>query len=182
MHKLASEEAINSVITAEKKADSNLLSASKYHENVNTEVMKASASICRPFHLSLCVNDLKSTRNFYKDILGIEERRATNSSVHFDFFGCQLTFHEVAGYSAKNIQREVDAEDVPVPHFGAALTFEEFERTKERLVAHGAKFLKKPRLRFIGKGHEQHVMFLEDPSGHGIEIKSFTKVTVGNWA
>ncbi len=135
-----------------------------------------------PFHLSMCVNDLESTRYFYKEILGIEERRASKSSVHFDFYGCQLTFHEVAGYNAKNIQREVDAEDVPVPHFGAALTFEEFEQVKQRLIAHGAKFIKTPRLRFINKGHEQHVMFLEDPSGHGIEIKSFTKVAEGTWA
>jgi hypothetical protein len=135
-----------------------------------------------PFHLSMCVNDLESTRYFYKELLGIEERRASKSSVHFDFYGCQLTFHEVAGYNAKNIQREVDAEDVPVPHFGAALTFEEFEQVKQRLIAHGAKFIKTPRLRFINKGHEQHVMFLEDPSGHGIEIKSFTKVAEGTWA
>lgn len=138
-------------------------------------------TIC-PFHLSMCVNDLESTRHFYTNILGIEERRASKTSAHFDFYGCQVTFHEVPGYSAKNVQREVDAEDVPVPHFGAALTFEEFERVKERVIAHGVKLIKKPRLRFIGKGHEQHVMFLEDPSGHGIEIKSFTKAPVGDWA
>lgn len=138
-------------------------------------------TIC-PFHLSMCVNDLESTRHFYTNILGIEERRASKTSAHFDFYGCQITFHEVLGYSAKNVQREVDAEDVPVPHFGAALTFEEFERVKERVMAHGVKLIKKPRLRFIGKGHEQHVMFLEDPSGNGIEIKSFTKAPVGDWA
>lgn len=135
-----------------------------------------------PFHLSMCVNDLESTRYFYKEILGIEERRASKSSVHFDFYGCQVTFHELPGYNAKNVQREVDAEDVPVPHFGAALTFEEFERVKERLIAHGVKFIKTPRLRFINKAHEQHVMFIEDPSGNGIEIKSFTKAPVGTWA
>ena len=138
-------------------------------------------TIC-PFHLSMCVNDLESTRHFYTNILGIEERRASKTSAHFDFYGCQITFHEVPGYSAKNVQREVDAEDVPVPHFGAALTFEEFERVKERVMAHGVKLIKKPRLRFIGKGHEKHVMFLEDPSGNGIEIKSFTKAPVGDWA
>ncbi len=135
-----------------------------------------------PFHLSMCVNDLDSTRNFYRNILGLEERRASKTSVHFDFYGCQLTCHEVSGYSAKNIQREVDAEDVPVPHFGAALSLEEFQKVKERLIAHGINFIKHPKVRFINKGHEQHVMFVEDPSGHGIEIKSFTKAPVGDWA
>ncbi|MGQ4646368.1 VOC family protein [Lyngbya aestuarii] len=130
----------------------------------------------------MCVNDLESTRHFYKNIIGVEERRASQSSVHFNFYGCQLTFHEMKGYSAKSVQKKVEAEDVPVPHFGAALTFGEFENTKERLIAHGIKFIKQPHLRFIGKGHEQYVMFIKDPSGHGIEIKSFTKVSVGTWA
>lgn len=135
-----------------------------------------------PFHLSMCVGDLNATRHFYCNILGLEERRASKTSVHFDFYGCQLTCHEVAEYSAKNIQREVDAEDVPVPHFGAALSLEEFQKVKNRLIAHGTKFIKEPKVRFINKGHEQHVMFVEDPSGHGIEIKSFTKAPVGDWA
>ncbi len=135
-----------------------------------------------PFHLSLCINDIEEARHFYTNILGIEERRASKTSVHFDFFGCQLTCHEVPGYSAKNIQREVDAEDVPVPHFGAALSYEVFETVKERLIAHNTNFIKKPRIRFLKTGHEQHVMFIEDPSGHGIEIKSFTNAPVGTWA
>lgn len=135
-----------------------------------------------PFHLSMCVTDLEKTRYFYKEILGIEERRASKSSAHFDFFGTQLTCHHLPGYNAKNVQREVDAEDVPVPHFGAALNLEEFEKVKERLLANDTKFIKKPRVRFIGKNHEQHVMFIEDPSGHGIEIKSFTKAPERTWA
>lgn len=182
MQQLVSQKVIPTAALTKNKANLHVPSTLKEQENADTEAVKARVPVSRPFHLSMCVNDLDSTRNFYNNILGIEERRATKSSVHFDFYGCQLTFHEVAGYSAKTIQREVDAEDVPVPHFGAALTFEEFEKVKERLIAHGVEFIKKPRLRFIGKGHEQYVMFLEDPSGHGIEIKSFTQVPVGNWA
>lgn len=135
-----------------------------------------------PFHLSMCVDSIEKARIFYQDLLGASERRASESSVHFDFYGCQLTCHHVPGYSAKSIQREVDAEDVPVPHFGVALTFEEFSNVRERLIRHGVNFIKKPRVRFVGKPHEQHVMFLEDPSGHGIEIKSFTKAPSGTWA
>ena len=130
----------------------------------------------------MCVKDLESTRNFYTNILGLEERRATKTSVHFDFYGCQLTFHEVSNYSAKNMQREVDAEDVPVPHFGAAISVEEFEKIKDSLIANNIGFVRRPGLRFLNKGHEQHVMFVLDPSGHGIEIKSFTKAAKGTWA
>ncbi|MDJ0713369.1 MAG: VOC family protein [Prochloraceae cyanobacterium] len=130
----------------------------------------------------MCVDNLEKTRHFYKDILGVEERRTNKSSVHFNFYGCQLTCHEVPGYSTENIEREVEAETVPVPHFGAAVTFEEFERIKERLIASNIEFIVEAHLRFIGKRHEQYVMFVKDPSGHGIEIKSFTKVPYGDWA
>ncbi|HEY9848424.1 MAG TPA: VOC family protein [Leptolyngbyaceae cyanobacterium] len=134
-----------------------------------------------PFHLSICVNDLEESRHFYTKIIGLEERRLNKSSAHFNFYGTQLTCHHFPGYNAKNFQVEVDAEDVPVPHFGVALDLEEFQKVKERLIAHGINFIKTPRLRFIDKGHEQNVMFIEDPSGHGIEIKSFTKAPANTW-
>jgi hypothetical protein len=182
MQLLSVEQVITTTAIAENKTALDVANTPKKQGSDTAEAAVADAPISHPFHLSMCVSNLESTRNFYKNILGIEERRASKTSVHFNFYGCQLTCHEVAGYTAKNIQREVDAEDVPVPHFGVALTFEEFERTKERLLAHGVEFFKKPRLRFVGTRHEQYVMFLEDPSGHGIEIKSFTRVSVGNWA
>jgi hypothetical protein len=181
MQNLSSGKSNNFSILAEKNTNSDLFLTRKSLERIELNELPESPITNRSFHLSICVNNLELTRNFYKNILGLEERRATKSSAHFNFYGCQLTFHEVEGYNAKNIQREVDAEDVPVPHFGAALSFEEFERLKERLIAHGVNFFKKPRLRFVGKKHEQHVFFLEDPSGHGIEIKSFTNIPVGDW-
>ncbi len=130
----------------------------------------------------MCVNNLEETRNFYSTILGLEERRTSKLSAHFDFYGCQLTCHHIPGFNAKKIQREVDSENVPVPHFGAALPYDEFERAKERLNDHGVPFLVHPHKRFVGTKHEQHVMFIEDPSGHGIELKSFTQAPENTWA
>lgn len=182
MQLLSVEQVVTTTEIAKNKSNLNVANTHKKQGVDAAEAAVADAPISHPFHLSICVSNLESTRKFYKNILGIEERRASKTSVHFNFYGCQLTCHEVAGYTAKNVQRKVDAEDVPVPHFGVALTFEEFEQTKERLLTHGVEFFKKPRLRFVGTGYEQYVMFLEDPSGHGIEIKSFTKVQIGNWA
>ncbi len=150
--------------------------------DVSSSVLAPSAVGLCPFHLSMCVGDLETTRAFYSGVLQIEERRVTKTSVHFDFFGSQLTFHIIPGFRAESMRREVDAEDVPVPHFGAALSYSEYERVRNRLVAHNLPFVMRPHLRFIGKGHEQHVLFVEDPSGHGIEIKSFTRVGLGHWA
>ena len=152
-------------------------------EYAPSKVMSDAESVSNlPFHLSMCVNDLEEARHFYGEILGLPERRASKTSAHFDMYGSQLTFHHVPGFSAKNYQREVDAEIVPVPHFGVALPLHEFEKLKDQLIAHDIKFFLKPHVRFIDKGHEQHVMFVEDPSGHGIELKSFTKAPAKTWA
>jgi len=147
----------------------------------NEQLEAAESATNLPFHLSMCVNNLEEARHFYNEILDLEERRASKTSAHFDFYGCQLTCHQVPGFSAKNFQMEVDAENVPVPHFGVALPYQEFEKLKNRLIAHDIKFVLHPHVRFIGKGHEQHVMFVEDPSGHGIELKSFTKAPAKTW-
>src|SRR5215510_4364490 len=84
-----------------------------------------------PMHLSTICNSLEAARDFYGRLLGCKERRATRTSVHFDFFGSQLTLHEIKGHNATNIHREVDAEDVPVPHFGAALDEETFQKVAD---------------------------------------------------
>ncbi len=143
--------------------------------------LEAKKGVLFPFHLSMCVSNLEDTRYFYSEVLGVEERRASETSVHFDFFGSQLTCHVVPDFHAYTLRREVDAEDVPVPHFGAALSYEDFERVVERLMAHNIACVLPSHVRFIGKGHEQHVVFIEDPSGHGIEIKSFTRIPSGQW-
>ncbi|KST60759.1 hypothetical protein AO398_12810 [Methylobacterium sp. GXS13] len=134
-----------------------------------------------PMHLSTCCRSLAEARHFYDTLLGCRERRCTPTSVHFDFFGSQLTLHEVAGYNAGNLHREVDAEDVPVPHFGAALDVEAFHAAAKRLVEAGTAFVLEPHKRFLEKGHEQWVLFVLDPSGNAIELKSFTKVPTGTW-
>jgi extradiol dioxygenase family protein len=129
----------------------------------------------------MCCNDLEKARHFFNDVLGLEERRATPTSIHLDFYGSQLTLHQVPGYDANDIRREVDAEDVPVPHYGVALTEEDFHRVAKRLKDAGIKFFLEPHVRFKGKPHEQWVLFVLDPSNNSIEIKSFTKIRPGEW-
>lgn len=135
-----------------------------------------------PMHLSTMCHSLDEARRFYGKIIGCEERRASKTSVHFDWFGSQLTVHEVKGYNARNLHREVDAEDVPVPHFGAALDEPAFRDIAGRLTRAGWEFVLVPHKRFLETGHEQWVLFVLDPSGNAIEIKSFTRLPEGGWA
>jgi hypothetical protein len=50
---------------------------------------------------------------------------------------------------------------VPVPHFGLALSVEQFHALADRLKAAGIKFIIEPHLRFVGKPGEQVLCMLE---------------------
>lgn len=52
---------------------------------------------------------------------------------------------------------------VPVPHFGACLTVDQFELLASKLTTAGVTFILEPKLRFKGQPGEQYTMFLEDP-------------------
>jgi extradiol dioxygenase family protein len=69
----------------------------------------------------------------------------------------------------------VEADDVPVPHFGVALTVDDFHALAERLkTSAGVKFIIEPHLRFQGRKGEQWTMFFKDPSGNSLEFKAMT--------
>jgi extradiol dioxygenase family protein len=143
---------------------------------------EVSTDILLPFHLSICVNSLDDSRKFYGEILDLEERRSTPTSLHFNMYGSQLTLHGVPNYNARNTWREVDAENVPVPHFGFVLpTKESFFKTAGQLEKANVTFVKKPAIRFLGEVHEQYVLFVLDPAGNGIEIKAFVHAQPKQW-
>ena len=87
---------------------------------------------------------------FYSTLGCIEGRSATRW-VDFSLFGHQIVAHLVDGYSADKAANEVDGDPVPVPHFGCALSVEQFNKLSKRLAEKGIKFIIQPHLRFIGK-------------------------------
>jgi uncharacterized protein len=125
------------------------------------------------FHLAFPVKDLESSRKFYGEILGCEEGRSSESWIDFNLFGHQIVAHlapENAGVVHRN---EVDADHVPVPHFGIVLPPDEFQKLAERLKSKGIEFIIEPKIRFKGETGEQSTMFFLDPSGNALEFKSF---------
>jgi extradiol dioxygenase family protein len=149
-------------------------------ERFESPVSENVTPIC-PFHLSTVVHDLDEARRFYSTILGRPELRNTPTSLHLDFFGSQLTLHGVPGYNAQALHMRVDAEIVPVPHFGAALTMEQFNEVADRLKAENYPFVLQPHIRFAGKPFEHWVLFILDPSGNALEIKHFTQLPAFTW-
>ena len=68
----------------------------------------------------------------------------------------------------------VDGHDVPVPHFGLVLPWQDWHDLAERLKRRlNVRFVIAPYLRFEGLPGEQATMFLLDPSGNALEFKAF---------
>ena len=87
-----------------------------------------------PFHLAIPVNDLEKSRNFYKNILGFEEGRSSNHWVDFNFFGHQLVIHYKEKESDDTKTNPVDGKDVPIPHFGVILKWNDFQDFSKKLI------------------------------------------------
>jgi hypothetical protein len=125
-----------------------------------------------PFHLAFPVRDLEATRAFYVDVLGCRVGREAARWIDFDFYGHQLSAHLVDDMEATSTN-EVDGDAVPARHFGAVLPWDDFLAAEKRLTARATDFLIAPRIRFEGEPGEQATLFLLDPSGNAIELKSF---------
>ena len=126
-----------------------------------------------PFHLAIPVNNIAKCKIFYKEILGCIEGRSSDNWVDFDLFGHQLVIHFQESNNKNLHTNPVDGKDVPIPHFGVILEWENFKRFSSKLEKKGVEFIIKPYIRFEGEPGEQATMFFKDPSGNALEFKSF---------
>jgi hypothetical protein len=126
-----------------------------------------------PFHLAFPVHSLAEARAFYGNLLGCPEGRSSDAWVDFDFHGHQIVAHLAPGEPRAPIARDVDGDQVPVPHFGLVLSMDDWHALAEKLRAAGTRFVIEPHVRFKGQPGEQATMFLHDPSGNALEFKAF---------
>ena len=125
------------------------------------------------FHLAFPVHDLEAAREFYAGVLGCKEGRSSETWIDFNLYGHQIVTHlapDAAGICSTN---HVDADHVPVPHFGIVLPMDEWKTLSEKLTAKGIEFVIEPKIRFAGEVGEQATMFFLDPSGNALEFKGF---------
>jgi len=125
------------------------------------------------FHLAFPVHDLEAARAFYGGLLGCPEGRSSQMWVDFDFYGHQVVAHLAPGEAGHRATSSVDEHNVPVRHFGAILSMEQWHKLAERLKAAGTRFVIEPYVRFKGQVGEQATMFFLDPSGNALEFKAF---------
>lgn len=127
----------------------------------------------QPFHLAIPVHDLAAARRFYGEVFGCEEGRSSDQWVDFNFFGHQLVIHWAPQTGKPLHTNEVDSHNVPVPHFGVVLAWDQWQALADRLVAHKTQFVLEPGIRFVGQVGEQATLFLLDPCGNALEFKAF---------
>jgi extradiol dioxygenase family protein len=128
-----------------------------------------------PFHLAIPVYDLGAARHFYGEVFGCAEGRSSEHWVDFDFFGHQLVNHQAPKMPHQEAAHcnPVDGHDVPVPHFGVVLGWDDWQRLAARLQARNTEFVIEPHVRFPGQVGEQATLFLLDPCGNALEFKAF---------
>ena len=126
-----------------------------------------------PFHLAIPVDNIPKCREFYRDILGCEEGRSSDHWVDFNLFGHQLVIHYKEKTNEDLHTNSVDGKDVPVPHFGVILKWDDFNKFSKHLIEKGIEFIIEPYTRFKGLAGEQATMFFKDPAGNALEFKSF---------
>jgi uncharacterized protein len=131
-----------------------------------------------PFHLAIPVTDLAKCRIFYREILDCSEGRSDTKWVDFNFFGHQLVIHQKPETQSreKQVSNPVDGHDVPVPHFGVVLEWDNWIELSNKLKSRNIKFVIEPYIRFKGEVGEQATMFFLDPEDNALEFKAFKNI------
>lgn len=125
-----------------------------------------------PFHLAFPVRDLEEARDFYTRVLACRIGRHSDRWIDFDLYGHQIVAH-LAPTMPTQHHNPVDGHDVPVPHFGLVLDWDDWQALAQRLRASDIEFVIEPCIRFAGQVGEQATMFFYDPSGNALEFKAF---------
>ena len=130
-----------------------------------------------PFHVAIPVDSIPKAREFYGGLLGCPEGRSTDHWIDFDLFGHQFVVHYKPKSPTEDLHTNpVDGQNVPVPHYGVVLEWEQWEALSQRLKDGGMQFVIEPYIRFKGQVGEQATMFFLDPAGNALEFKAFKDI------
>jgi catechol 2,3-dioxygenase-like lactoylglutathione lyase family enzyme len=110
-------------------------------------------------HVSLNVSDRGRSIEWYRDVLGLEQRNQPTEDAEPVFMGefgaC------VALFQAEKVSPERLPESTGLRH--VAFTVDDLDRTQDRLRQHGVDF------RFEDHGNA-HSVYFRDPDGHTLEL------------
>jgi len=118
------------------------------------------------FHLAFPVNELDQAKSFYQETFGARLGRQREQWCDIYMFGCQITLHEQPA-------QVIPKENQGVRHFGAVLTWQQWEILSQKLAEKKVEFELPPAISHIAQKNEQAKMALCDPSGNVIELKAY---------
>jgi uncharacterized protein len=118
------------------------------------------------FHLSLPVHDLAETQQFYCSVLGALPGRATGDWIDLVLFGHQVTFHH-------RPEQVLPPEAQGLQHFGAILTWEDWDALCGAVQASGHPLFMPPTIFGQGTEAEHGKLLLRDPNGYMLEFKTY---------
>lgn len=124
------------------------------------------------FHMAFRIDEIESTRRFYGELLQCRQGRESARWIDFDFFGNQISAH-LGPRPEHVLETMVDNTPVPLNHFGAVISWPDWERLHQRLKVAGVPFILEPQARFVGLPGEQATFFVSDPSGNALEFKAY---------
>jgi hypothetical protein len=124
------------------------------------------------FHLAIPVTNLEATRKFYQGLPGCEVRGSSDEFVIFYFHGHHIIAH-LATAGAAAAHATAVAMCTRIWHLGIVLDWSDFEAAAEQLRLAGFNFSIPPTVRNSGQPNEEAMLFLLDPSGNGIEYKTY---------
>lgn len=123
--------------------------------------------------LVLPVADLEASRRFYQDLLGCRAVRENESWVEFDFFGNRLIACRLGHAAPARLSANVAGSDLPVPHFGLVLGWDDWHRAVDHLTYVGARFQIAPAIDAAETEQAQGLFALRDPDANLVVFRAF---------
>lgn len=128
-----------------------------------THLVPGRPAVTPAFHLSLGVQSLEESIDFYVRVLhATVAHRDPSGYVNLELFGAQLTLQQTA--------------ETATPadfHFGFNLAMDEFDRLAENILASGYDVAMQPKVVDSGTQLERKKMYVRCPSGYLIELKGY---------
>ncbi|MEX6626694.1 VOC family protein [Tenacibaculum pacificus] len=124
------------------------------------------------FHLSLPCLDIKETKRFYSEDLGLSCGRETSTWLDVNLFNNQLTYVLVDKFKFDYPDYTFEKDVLPSFHFGVVLTADDWEKMHDRINYWSSETIITKT--FLKEKNGEHVsFFVKDPNGYTIEFKTF---------
>ncbi|TXE07048.1 bleomycin resistance protein [Seonamhaeicola algicola] len=125
------------------------------------------------FHLALpCIN-IKETKMFYTQVLGMTLGRHTEKWVDVNLYGNQITFTKTGPFNFSFKEYRLGDHILPSFHFGVIVNAENWGKLYTKLFQDDRLEVTTEVAFMQNKVGEHLSFFVKDPNGYMIEFKSF---------